>query len=72
MAKTNNPGSFVVALSVASAPSLAMAMTYTVMARTIGGVMSNAVVAERNCQLIAAASTTVVCTLMIKNTGSGS
>ena len=54
------------ALVIGTAPSLAMGMTYVAMAGTISDVMANAVVAEKNMQIIAEAATVIVDALIIK------
>jgi len=53
-------------LTIGTAPSLAMAMTYTVAAQTIGGVMSNAVGNEKSMQIFASAATMVICAMITK------
>jgi hypothetical protein len=54
------------ALTIGTAPSLAMGMTYVSMAQSIAEVMANAAVAQKNMQTIATAATVVVDALIIK------
>ena len=42
-----------------------MALTYTVMADTIGRVMHNAATAQQGMQIIGSAATTTVCSLIV-------
>jgi hypothetical protein len=62
----NGSEASVAALTIGLAPSLAMGFTYSVAAQSIGEVMTNAAVAEKNMQIIAAAATVVVNALIIK------
>lgn len=54
-------------VTVGLSPSIAMGMTYTVMADTIGMVMHNAVTAQMGMQLIANAATTMTCAFIISS-----
>ncbi len=50
---------------IGQGPATAMSMTYAVMAQTIGMVMHNGVVAQRNSQMVAGAATTSTCALVL-------
>jgi hypothetical protein len=54
------------ALTIGTAPSVAMGMTYVSMAQSIAEVMANAAVTQKNMQTIATTATVIVTALIIK------